>query len=83
MSDIGDAFAVRKECSQIKRGNNREQSAQILKNAGISFESKNFGAHLIVTHNGKTVDFWPGTGKFIVRGGTTGRGVYNLLRLLN
>lgn len=65
-----------------KRGENRVNSAQILKERGINFESKNGGAHLIVSHNGKTVDFWPGTGKWISRIGGKGRGVRKLLKML-
>lgn len=67
----------------IRRANNRESSPRILAERGISFESKNEGAHLIVTIGGMVVDFWPGTGKFITRGpkSKTGRGVFNLLKL--
>lgn len=67
----------------IRRANNRQSSPQVLADHGIAFETKNEGAHLIVTIGGKVVDFWPGTGKFITRGpnSKTGRGVFNLLRL--
>jgi hypothetical protein len=67
----------------IRRANNRESSPRILAERGVSFESKNEGAHLIVTIGGMVVDFWPGTGKFITRGAKpkTGRGVFNLLKL--
>lgn len=67
-----------------RRADNRDRSAAILDRLGVSFESKNGGAHLIVTHDGKTVDFWPGTGKFIQRqsGARHGRGVFNLMKLL-
>ena len=69
--------------SQARRADNRESSAEILADRGIQFERKNMGAHLIVTHGGKVVDFWPGTGKFIPRGfGRPGRGVFNLLKLI-
>ncbi|MNN70290.1 hypothetical protein D3C81_1861330 [compost metagenome] len=66
-----------------RRASNRERSALKLQELGISFVSNNDGAHLIVMHAGKTVDFWPGTGKFIPRGaGRPGRGVFNLLKHL-
>lgn len=50
----------------------------------LQFEVKNDGAHLIVRHEGQTVDFWPGTGKYKPRkpGARHGRGVFNLLKLL-
>lgn len=69
--------------SQKRRASNRESSADLLSQADIQFDSKNGGAHLIVSHGGKVIDFWPGTGKFIPRGfGKEGRGVFNLMKVL-
>lgn len=70
--------------SSERRASNRNRSADKLKSLGVEFDSKNDGAHLIVTHNGVTVDFWPGTGKFIPRTPNPrhGRGIFNLLKLL-
>jgi hypothetical protein len=81
MGDMGELFNGLKGESQKRRAGNRESSAKILADDGIKFESKNLGAHLIVRGELVTVDFWPGTGKWIVRGGKTGRGVFNLLKL--
>jgi hypothetical protein len=69
---------------KARRANNRHRSTEMLATLGVQFEIKNDGAHLIVTHDDKKVDFWPGTGKFIPRkkGGKSGRGVFNLLQLL-
>jgi hypothetical protein len=70
-----------KQASVERRAGNRENSAAILVEREIAFDSKNDGAHLIVRHNGKTADFWPGTGKYSLRGtGVYRRGVFNLLR---
>lgn len=67
--------------SQQRRADNREHSARILREAGIAFQSKNDGAHLIVTHRGHTYDFWPGTGLWCMRGSTQRhRGVRGLLK---
>lgn len=71
-----------KEFSQNKRAENREKSTNILIDYNINFESKNEGAHLIVKGSELIIDFWPGTGKYIVRGGEEGRGVFSLLKLL-
>lgn len=73
-----------KQESEERRRSNRERSACMLRSLGVSLESKNDGAHLIVEHAGKTIDFWPGTGKFIPRttGAKHGRGVFNMLKLL-
>lgn len=68
MGDVGDDFNALKKMRQEKRASNREDSAAILSRAGIVFESKNLDAHLVVQAGAKTVDFWPGTGLWIVRG---------------
>lgn len=73
MSDMGDDFNALKKMRQEKRAGNRYDSAAILSRAGIMFESKNMGAHLIVLAGRQEVDFWPGTGLWIVRGETARR----------
>jgi hypothetical protein len=83
MSEMAENFAALKEISKAARASNRSNSAKILADRGIEFESKNDGAHLIVTGANGAVDFWPGTGKFIARGiNKSGRGVFNLIRHL-
>lgn len=52
------------QLSRERRAHNRESSAALLSAMGIAFEAKNEGAHLIVRHAGRTIDFWPGTGKW-------------------
>lgn len=77
-----EGFADQKQRSQDKRASNRENSARLLHQAGVRFDMKNDGAHLIVRSN-PIVDFWPGTGKYIQRGtNKQGRGVFNLLKLI-
>ena len=72
-----------REASRERRAGNRENSAAILRDRGIAFEERNAGAHLIVRHAGKVADFWPGTGKYQVRGtGKYRRGVFNLIKEL-
>ena len=76
-------FDEHREHSQAKRASNRERSTQVLVDRGVSFESKNHGAHLLVFHNGGVIDFWPGTGKFTNRTTKfTGRGVFHMLKML-
>lgn len=54
-----------------------------LEAAGIQFESKNGGAHLVVSAAGLVVDFWPGTGLWVVRGtNERRRGVRHLIKRL-
>lgn len=81
MGEEHEIYGGLAEESKQRRAGNRENSAKILADEGIKFESKNLGAHLIVSGHSITVDFWPGTGKWIIRGGKTGRGVFNLLKL--
>lgn len=73
-----------KAVSQARRKTNRERSCAMLRFLGVAFEVRNEGAHLIVRHEGKTIDFWPGTGKFKPRerAAQYGRGVFNMLKLL-
>jgi len=78
---MGELFNAWGKLKKEKKANNRASSPNILKENGISFTSHNLGAHLIVKHNNFVVDFWPGTGKYNVRGSPKyKRGVYNLLR---
>jgi hypothetical protein len=65
---MGDYWRDVKAARQEKRADNRKSSAEMLAEAGIKSETKNGGAHLIVSAIGKTIDFWPGTGLWMVRG---------------
>jgi hypothetical protein len=79
--DIGDVWRAHRQASQDKRASNREESARLLAIAGITFSSKNSGAHLVVTAGLKTIDFWPGTGLWQERGAKKGRrGVQSLIQ---
>jgi len=81
-TELGELFGAYRESRREKKRDNLDSSTQLLIDRGVQFESKNFGVHLIVRGNSKVVDFWPSTGKFIVRGGHTGRGVFKLLRVV-
>lgn len=78
-----EVFDFMKERSKQKRASNREYSPKLLEEAGIPFEGKNGGAHLIVEGNECYIDFWPGTGKWISRNGERGFGVRNLIKHIN
>lgn len=82
----GELFREWDKAKQAKRAGNRNSSAKMLSDAGINYEAKNGGAHLIVSCQDGIIDFWPGTGKFITRqwkGGysITGRGVRRVIGL--
>lgn len=79
-SDWKEFGQAMKERSQERRANNRFASAKLLVEAGISFDARNNGGHLIVRGLGQTFDFWPGTGLWQERGTTQqNRGVHALI----
>lgn len=72
---VGDTWRAVRAASQVKRETNRKSSADLLRSAGVKFISKNNAAHLIVNADrGQIVDFWPGTGLWIMRGSTQRHG---------
>lgn len=78
-----DVAPAMKQESQERRARNRASSADMLAQAGIAFESKNNGVHLIVDAGNHLVDFWSGTGKWATRGyrfALVSRGVHGLIK---
>lgn len=68
MGDMGDIFNAMREEGKKNRERNRDFSPTLLDESGIKYDSSNGDAHLIVYVKGKpAIDFWPGTGLFIVR----------------
>ena len=83
MSEIGDTFKILKDRSKLKKLSNIESSTLMLLDKGYDVDIRNNGVHLIIDWNDKTVDFWPSTGKWIIRGGRTSRGVKGLIKELD
>lgn len=82
-TDMGDAFRAWSITKREKRASNRKMSHDMLVVAGVKFEVRNLGAHLVVTGKSCIIDFWPGTGLWIVRQQTPRRrGVRGLLDFL-
>lgn len=81
-SEMGEMFNALKKERQEKRADNRESSAEYLRQRGIPFVEKNMGAHLIVEGRECFIDFWPGTGKWHSRCGKKGFGVRNLVAFI-
>lgn len=80
-SETAEFWRDVKEARQRKRADNRAGSAELLTEAGIAFEDKNMGAHLIVNTRSGAIDFWPSTGLWIVRGQSRrSYGVRNLIK---
>ena len=66
--------------TKLRRAINRTLSVRRLREAGIAFEERNHGAHLIVAG---AWAFFPGTGAFHhLHGSQEGRGVFNLIKII-
>lgn len=91
MGDMGDMYKAIKEHRQEQNREAAEDGPRILADRGFKFETHNAGQHLIVRRGAMVADFWPSTGKFIVRPskapgapktGKVGRGVFNLIKVM-
>lgn len=82
MSEEGDMWRAVRSAKDKKKQYNKEYSTQLLQGAGITFDSRNDGTHLIVFADDVTViDYWPSTGLWIVRGvDKKDRGVRKLIQ---
>jgi hypothetical protein len=80
-SEDYDVFRHLKEIRQRKRASNRLNSTNLLIDFGVSFTQHNHGAHIIIQGRKPEVDFWPGTGRWRVRGEERAR--YGIRALLN
>ena len=81
-TDMGDMWRDVHADSRKKRAKNRVSSEAMLRAAGIAYEWRANGGHLIIEVGGRLgIDFWPGTGLWIVRGHTErNRGVESLIK---
>ena len=66
-TELADAFRAMRVEKQKRAARAREEMPRYLHSRGIAFDSKNYGAHLIVYGENVTVDYWPGTGLWIPR----------------
>ncbi len=83
MGDMGGDFRAWDKAKKEKKEANKMSSTELLTDSGIEFETKNYGTHLIVSHNDKVADFWPSTGKWAIRpSGDYRRGVFKLIKEL-
>lgn len=78
-----DDWRAYKQERQQRRYDNRKSGVEILQQHAVQFQTKD-QIHLIVKHAGKTIDFWPSTGKWIDRAAVNHhrRGVFQLLDYL-
>lgn len=86
--DTNEMWSEYRKQRQEKKKHNRESSTIILDNYGFQFNSYSNGTHLSILvpdtlkeMEGIRIDFWPGTGKWIIWETPiiTGRGVFHLI----
>lgn len=82
MSDMIDMYRGMKVMDQERRADRREDALEHLKLHKINGTVNNGGAHLIIKHGDSVIDFWPGTDKFMVRGGKRQYGINTLCKFL-
>jgi len=78
--------ACLKEWKRAKKQNkerNKVHGTEQLVKAGYVFSSHNDGLHLVISHKGIVIDYWPSTGKWKDRNSSIYcRGISNLLNYL-
>lgn len=80
MSEMAEDWRAIRAASQTKRAMNRANALPALDGAGLPYRVHNGGAHIVVTADEWSVDFWPGTGLWKVREvGIQGRGIRTLI----
>ena len=67
LSELGEAFKAYRESRKEKKAFNLRKSTNLLKFLNIPFISHNNGVHLVVSHDNKTIDFYPSPGLWIDR----------------
>lgn len=85
MSEDGEMWAEYRAERQAKRASNRAHAeAQLRAVPGITVTTANDGAHYVIGSSAGVIDFWPGTGLWIVRGSTKRRrGIAGLIQFIN
>lgn len=78
--DTSAMWRAHRERDQERRRERREEAPKALRAAGIRFDSRNDGAHLILSTT-PIIDFWPGTAQWTIRGSFKPR--YGLKQLID
>lgn len=68
MSDFGDTMKAFKESERERKRKKIIDAVDLLDSKKIEWTSNNGGVHIIITHGGYTVDFWPSNDRFRIRG---------------
>lgn len=71
MSDLADDFRALKEHrrkEKEKRHSDSSEAREQIRREALDVEEKNNGLHWIVRTEKETIDFWPTSGRWMVRG---------------
>ena len=68
MGDMAEIFNEWRQAKKEKKRSNMKQSTMRLQAAGIEFTVHNSGIHLVLQKGADTIDFWPSTGLWWIRG---------------
>ncbi len=80
MSEMAEIWADMRAHSQQKKRSNLASSTAMLQHNAIPFVVHNGGVHLVLTKGNQTIDYWPSTGLWWIRGTSNKRrGVKRLL----
>ena len=79
---MGDVWREYRAAQAKRRAINRADSARLLQEAGVPFTSHNNGAHLRIQASPHPINFWPGTGLWVVDGPLPQQAQFGVARLL-
>ncbi len=80
MGDMGEVFNHWRTIKQEKKRSNLASSTRLLETNGIPVTVHNGGIHLVLSKGDQTIDFWPSTGLWWIRGTSNKRrGVQRLI----
>lgn len=68
MNETREMFREWDNMSKSTRKERLAFGVDMLTKLGVGFTTHNNGTHLVVSHAGKVVDYWPSTGRWIERG---------------
>lgn len=79
-NEITEMWHERRLQQRVKKRSNLVHSTRQLETVGIPFAVHNDGIHLVLTKGAETIDFWPSTGLWWIRGTSNKRrGVQRLI----
>jgi hypothetical protein len=80
MSEVAEMWGDLRAMRQAKKRSNLAASTRMLLDNGLQFVTHNGGIHLTLTKGDQTIDYWPSTGLWWIRGtANKRRGIARLL----